>query len=431
VDANSFSVNVSKVKTDGISAINSNVVMTNPDKDGYDNTTFDAQVKHVFNANHQLSASLFSTHGESQYDTAYDALYNPTATTDRNSTRAALEKLSLASNDQLNELWHSKLNWARGIDDSRDYLNDVEDSRLKTVNDQLAWQNEFQLADAQHVNLAAEHLVQSVYSDTQYNQTRRDVNSLLGGYLGEYGAQQVQFNLRQDRYSDFGTANTGLLGYGWSFADKWRATASISNAFKAPTFNDLYYPGYSNPDLRPERSQNREIGLRYAIVGQSFKTTYFDNRIRDLIASDSTFTTVINVNQAHIYGQELSYSGELGNISLDANATWQNPRDTVTGQLLLRRAKQFANISVKQHIGAWEAGGELQYSGARQDVNISTSAPVTLPGYSVLDLNVRYQMDKTVIIKARIENLFNREYMLVDGYNTLGRTLFVGLSYQQ
>jgi len=436
VNDNSFSVNVGKVKTDGVSAINTSIATTNPDKDGYDNTTFNAQVKHAFNDYHQLSASLFSTRGDSQYDTVYDATFNPTATTDRNNTKAALEKLSLTSDDQLNAMWHSKLNWARGTDDSKDYLNDVEDFRFKTVNNQLAWQNELQLANMQRINLAAEHLVQSVASDPPpFTKTKRSVNSLLGGYVGEYGAQQVQFNLRQDRYSDFGTANTGLLGYGLSFADSWRATASISNAFKAPTFNDMYSPlvfGFvGNPNLRPERSQNKEVGLHYAANGQRVDAVYFDNRISDLIASNAAFTTVVNINQAQINGQELSYFGEFGDTHLKANATWQNPRDTATGQVLLRRAKQFANLAVTQHIGAWEAGGEWQYSGARQDVDINTFAPVTLPGYQVFNLNARYQVEKNLSVSARIDNLFNRDYLVVHGYNTLGRTLFVGLNYQQ
>ena len=436
VNDNSFSVNVGKVKTDGVSAINTSIATTNPDKDGYDNTTFNARVKHAFNDYHQLSASLFSTRGDSQYDTVYDATFNPTATTDRNNTKAALEKLSLTSDDQLNAMWYSKLNWARGTDDSKDYLNDVEDFRFKTVNNQLAWQNELQLANMQRINLAAEHLVQSVASDPPpFTKTKRSVNSLLGGYVGEYGAQQVQFNLRQDRYSDFGTANTGLLGYGLSFADSWRATASISNAFKAPTFNDMYSPlvfGFvGNPNLRPERSQNKEVGLHYAANGQRVDAVYFDNRISDLIASNAAFTTVVNINQAQINGQELSYFGEFGDTHLKANATWQNPRDTATGQVLLRRAKQFANLAVTQHIGAWEAGGEWQYSGARQDVDINTFAPVTLPGYQVFNLNARYQVEKNLSVSARIDNLFNRDYLVVHGYNTLGRTLFVGLNYQQ
>ena len=433
VNDNSFSVNVGKVKTDGVSAINTQIAPTaNPDKDGYDNTTFNAQVKHAFNDDHQLSASLFSTRGNSQYDNAFNL-----ATTDRNNTREAIQKLSLTSDNQLNTTWHSKLNWARGTDDSKDYLNDVEDSRFKTVNNQLAWQNELRLADTQRVNLAAEHLVQSVDSDTLFTQTRRSVNSLLGGYLGEYGAQQVQFNLRQDHYSDFGTANTGLLGYGLSFADNWRATASISNAFKAPTFNDLYYPlsfGYrGNPNLKPERSQNKEVGLHYASNGQRVDAVYFDNRISDLIASNATFTTVVNINQAQINGQELSYAGEFGNTHLKANATWQNPRDTATGQVLQKRAREFGNIAASHSFGAWNAGAELKYSGARPDVNCATfpCTNVSLLGYQLLSLTAGYQIDKNLKLSARVENLFNRDYSEAYSYNTLGRTLFVGLNYQQ
>ncbi|MEO8343124.1 MAG: TonB-dependent receptor plug domain-containing protein, partial [Gallionella sp.] len=119
VNDTSFSMNVGKVKTDGVSAINTSIATTNPDKDGYDNSTFEAQVKHAINADHQVSASWFSTHGDSQYDTVYDAFFNPTATTDANNTKAAIQKLSLTSDDQLNAMWHSKLNLARGTDDSR------------------------------------------------------------------------------------------------------------------------------------------------------------------------------------------------------------------------------------------------------------------------------------------------------------------------
>ncbi len=431
VEATSFSINVGNVKTDGISAINTQIAPTaNPDKDGYDNTTLDALVKHAINADHQLSASVFSTRGDSQYDNPFDA-----ATTDRNNTKAAIDKWSLSSDDQLSAMWHSKLKWAHGTDDSKDYLNGVQTSRFRTVNKQLAWQNELKIADTRHVNLALENLVQSVSSDTLFTRNSRNVNSLLGGYVAEYGPQQVQLNLRQDRYSDFGTTNTGLFGYGWSFAEGWRATASISNAFKAPTFNDMYYPlsfGYQgNPNLQPERSKNRELGLHYAANGQRLDAAYFDNRISDLIACNTACSTVININRAQIDGGELSYAGEYGDTHVTANFTRQNPRDTTTGLELLRRAKQLANLAMTQHFGAWEAGGEWQYSGQRKDSDINTYAPVTLPGYQVFNLNAHYQVEKSLSVSARIDNLFNLDYALVHGYNTLGRTVFVSLNYQQ
>ena len=291
------------------------------------------------------------------------------------------------------------------------------------------------------MTFAAEHLAQTIGSDTAYTQSARKVNSLLGGYVAEYGTQQVQLNLRQDRYSDFGTANTGLLGYGLSFADSWRATASISNAFKAPTFNDMFYPfqnygifgSYAgNPNLKPERSQNKEIGLHYSANGQRLDFVYFDNRIRDLIASNNLFAgSVININQAKITGQELNYAGELGSHHLAAHLTFQNPRDGLTGQILQRRAKEFGSASVSRDWNDWNAGVEMRYSGVRHDYDPVSFNAVTLPGYQLLNLTSRYQIEKNMHVSARVDNLFNRNYSEAYGYNTLGRSLFVGLTYQQ
>lgn len=427
----SFSVNAGRVKTDGVSAMNPSLMPgANPNNNGYDNNTVDAQIKHALNADHALSAAVFSTRGNVSYDNQYNTL-----TTDVNNTVENIDKVSLASDDQLSAMWHSQVRLAQGTDDSHTYLNGAETSRYQTQSNQLAWQNNLKIADGQRLSLSAETLGQSVTSNTLFTQTTRNVNSLLGGYTGEYGAQQVQLNVRQDNYSDFGTANTGLLGYGLSFADSWRATASVSNAFKAPTFDDMYWPlayGYQgNPNLKPERSQNQEIGLHYAANGQRVDAVYFDNRISDLIAITAAYTTMININQAQITGQELSYAGDFGNNHVKAGATFQDPRDTATGLLLPRRAKQFATIAASHDFDAWNMGAEVRYSGERQDTNPNTSTTVTLPGYSLLNLTSRYNIDKKLNVTARVDNLFNVNYSEVYGYNTLGRTVFVGLNYQQ
>ena len=329
VNDTSFSVNAGRVRTDGVSAMNPLLMpKANPNNNGYDNGTLDAQIKHALNADHALSASVFSTRGNISYDSAFGL------PTDLNDTVENLEKLSLASDDQLGAMWHSQVRLAQGIDDSHTYKNGAEVSRYQTQSNQLAWQNNLRVADGQQLSLSAEYLAQAVTSTVFFSQTSRTVNSALGGYTGEFGAQQIQLNVRQDNYSDFGTANTGLLGYGLSFADRWRATASISNAFKAPTFDDMYWPlqfGYQgNPNLKPERSQNKEVGLRYAANGQRVEAVYFDDRISDLIVYQ--FPSMVNINQAQITGQEFSYAGDFGDNHLNANATFQNPRDAATFQ---------------------------------------------------------------------------------------------------
>ena len=432
VNDTSFNVNVGKVKTNGVSAINTLLAPgANPNNNGYDNNTLNTQVSHTINGDHILTATLFSTRGNS----SFDATGFGTLSTDVNDALANIDKLSLASENQLGENWHSTVRLAQGTDDSRRYTNGIQTSRFKTRSNQLVWQNDIKLADHQHLTLAAEHLGQEVSSDTLFTQNSRKVNSLLAGYVGDYGLHQVQLNVRQDRYSDFGIADTGLLGYGLQFTDALRLTASLSSAFKAPTFNDLYYPptwGFAgNPNLKPEHSQNKELGLRYAADGQRFDAVYFDNRIRDLIAVNNTFTSMTNVGEARMDGIELSYAGDFGNSHLQANATFQNPRNAATGQVLLRRAKEFANISASHDFDILNMGVELHHSGARADGDINTFAPVAVASYQVVNLTAQYKVDKNLAVSARMDNLLNRDYMQVHGYNTPGRILFVGLSYQQ
>jgi len=419
-----FNVQVSRNKTAGVSAIKPNIVPTvNPDNDGYDNTSLSGNVSHAFNADNSLAASVFQSRGNVQFDNAFGA------TPDLDTGKSMLRKYSVASDNRLNSSWKSKLQLAQGTDDYQGYLNGVQSYYIKTNNRQISWQNTLTVNPSGSVLLGLENLSQHVTSDTAYTQTTRTVNSLFAGYTGNYDTHQAQVNIRQDRYSDFGIANTGLLGYAYAMSVAWRATASISTAYKAPTFNDLYYPVAwgGNPNLQPEHSRNAEIGMHYAADGQRFDAIYFDNRILDLIAGYPS----MNINQARINGLELTYAGKFGDTGVKATLTSQNPRDIKTGQVLLRRANKFANLGVMQQFGTWSVGGEWQYSGKREDYDINTFARTTLASYSLVNLTANYDISKQLKLSLRADNLFDKDYMLAHGYNTLGRTLFVGLNYQQ
>ncbi|MDP2804897.1 MAG: TonB-dependent receptor, partial [Gallionellaceae bacterium] len=375
VDQTSFSLNIGKVKTDGVSAMNTKLAPSaNPNSNGYDNNTFNSQIKYAFNIDHAVIASLFATRGDASFDSAYGA------STDLNNTRVNLDKRSLVFEDKFSEGWRSTVRFAQGVDESISYANSVLSSRFQTQNNQVAWQNNLSWSETQRLNMGVEYLGQVVASDTLFTKTTRNVNSALAGYVGDYGAQQVQLNFRQDNYSDFGSANTGLLGYGIEFTERWRATASVSNAFKAPTFNDLFYPGYANPNLKPERSQNQELGIHYSDNRHSVDVIYFDNRIRDLITLDSLTYIPYNMNQAQITGEELSYIGDFGNKQVKATATFQNPRNTTTGLLLSRRAREFASIAATHDFGDWSMGAGVRYSGERLD------GTHTLPSYHLVNL---------------------------------------------
>lgn len=434
-----FNVQVSKYKTDGVSAIKPSIVPNvNPDKDGYDNNSVSANVRHAFSDAHALSASLFDSNGTSQNDNAFGAK------ADVNSSKSRVRKMAVASNNQFGKDWTSKVQLSQGVDDIQSYLNGMPDvvqgAQFKTTSDLFLWQNTLRIGEKNALIVGLEKLKQQVVASTPFTRNSRTDDSLFAGYTGNYGAHQVQLNLRSDKYSDFGTANTWLLGYGFDATETWRLTASAATAFKAPTLNDMFYPfvdygfGYSyvgNPNLKPERSRNNELGAHYSREGQRLDVVYFDNRIHDLIVINNLpAATTINLNQARIDGMELAYNGQFGDTGLKLAATRQNPHDAKSGQELLRRAKSFSSVGITRQFGDVKVGGEWQHSGTRSDIDINTFARTTLAAYDVVNLTANYILNKHFDLSARVDNLFNRDYMLAHGYNTLGRSVFIGLSYR-
>jgi vitamin B12 transporter len=256
-----------------------------------------------------------------------------------------------------------------------------------------------------------------------YNRAARTQESARLGYTGEVGPHQLQLNVRQDSYSDFGSAATWLAGYGFRLSNAWRVSAMASTGFNAPTFNDLYFPFGGNAALKPERLKSTELGVQYAAEGHELRATLFNNRFTDLIANDPDFNR-INVGHARNRGIELAYTGRIGAAGLRADVTRQNPVDLDSGKQLLRRAKTVAHLALTHDAGPWQLGGALRYSGQRLD------SPKTLGGYAVLDLTASYAVTSAVKLFGRIDNLFDRDYETAFGYRQPARGVFVGVNWQ-
>jgi vitamin B12 transporter len=91
---------------------------------------------------------------------------------------------------------------------------------------------------------------EAVASNYVFTRDARTNRGVFAQWQRAFGAQSLQANVRQDDNSQFGGKTTGSVLWGWNFAKDLRVTASWGTAFRAPTFNDLYYPGFSNPKLR-------------------------------------------------------------------------------------------------------------------------------------------------------------------------------------
>jgi vitamin B12 transporter len=212
-----------------------------------------------------------------------------------------------------------------------------------------------------------------------------------------------------------------------------RLTASYGTAFRAPNSNELYSPGYGgyyagNPLLDPERSRSAEIGLDWQLDDHNRLDAHaFSTRVHDLIDfSGGDKFQAINIDHAAIDGLELTHAWRSGGASWTNALTVQDPRNEDTGAQLVRRPKdKFSSLLETPFGDAASAGVEFAWSGKRYDVG-----GLTLGSYALVNLRANYVISPSWRIGARLENLFDRDYELVHGYNTPGRSGYLTVTFE-
>jgi vitamin B12 transporter len=73
--------------------------------------------------------------------------------------------------------------------------------------------------------------------------------------------------------------------------------------------------------------------------------------------------------------------------------------------------------------------GELKISSNREDSNLSFTGRDLLPGYSTLNVGGTYALNKNLSFLLRINNLFDKQYSMANGFSTPGFNMFASLSY--
>jgi vitamin B12 transporter len=406
-------------ESDGFNAIfNPNNFSYNPDRDGYRNDNVSGSVAFRFAPEQEVSAQAFRSRLNAQFD-AGPGFDDRTITT--------VESYSIASRNRLAAFWTSELSAAETRDDSNSETS-VGPSRFRTRQRLYSWQNEL-LPGYGHLTVLAERREERIDSDAGFAVNSRNTNAVAAIYQLREGPQLAQASLRRDDSSQFGGRTTGTIAYGYAFTSALRATASYGTAFKTPTFNDLYFPGFSNPGLKPETARNAELALRYAGDAVSVGLVAYRNRVRDLIVfeCDADFNCAPqNVASATLEGVTAELGGRMGEFSAKASVDLQKPTDDSNGFLLPRRARRHTAVSLMQDAGPLHVGAEVIASSARFDDAANTRR---MGGYALLNLTAEYQFGNRWTLLARFDNAFDKHYELAADFNTVGASAFVGVRW--
>jgi vitamin B12 transporter len=418
-----YALNASHEEAAGFSSRKPGTFGYNPDHDGYERTSVGGQIDTELAQGHDLGLSLQRSRLDAEYDGS--ANFNDRLV-------QHLETYSLWSTNKLADNWTSRAQVSQSADKTENISAFA--GHFDTKQQQISWQNDVTVFADDLLQVILERRREEVDSSTDYPVRARATNSVATAYQLRRGAHLGSISVRNDDNSEFGSHTTGSIGYGYRITDALRANASYGTSFRAPTFNESFFPGYGVPANQPEKGRNAEIGLTYSAGDTQWNAVYFRNRITDLIVFAApcpvpgyAFGCAYNVNQAELTGISLGGSHTAGNLTYRASIDLQDPEDRTTGNTLARRAKKRGTFGIDYAAGASSAGVEVVLSGERFD-NASNTA--RLPGYGVTNLHASHDIARNWTVFARWNNVFDKNYELARGYATEGSGGFVGVRYQ-
>ncbi|NOS95390.1 MAG: TonB-dependent receptor [Methylotenera sp.] len=453
-----YGINVSSFDTDSFSAKRIRTGIDSDD-DGYRNLSTSAFLELELAKGHTWGLQFFESKGRNNFDSGYSNYGDQT-----------LQSYAFTSKNQFTDFWHSTFKLGIGVDDSDSHAkpnttktslnyNPTGISKFRTEQQQLTWQNDFNLPLGT-LTLAYDRLEQDGVANSgpklKYKKERNN-DSFLASYVADINKHAIQASLREDHNTQFGNYTTGGVGYGYRITPQWRATTSYGTAFKTPSLNQLYRPGFGDPALTPEKSENIEVGFAFNQAGLSASLAMFQNNIRNMLANAGPATATctsggscpINLGKAQIQGATLQASWQMNDdLILSGNITTQSPRvekskkDNEINQLLSRRGNRYGAISLLHTWGDLQWGAEVTGASTRYN---DLANQFKMSGYALVNLTANYRMTPEWKLEMRANNVLDKNYVLATtksaatilspnnpnnpDYNTAGSNLFVGLRY--
>lgn len=418
-----FSGQVSRLATQGFNscrgATSAGCFTDEPDDDGYRQLSGQLRAGYRFDNETEVDVHWLRSQGDVDFDGSF---LNQSETTN--------QVLGLGLHFVATDSWDVSLKAGRSWDDVDSFLQQEKRSEFNTERDTLSWQNDISVREDDLLTVGIDYLNDKISSSTAYPVTSRDNIGIFAQYLTGWGNNEWQLSLRHDDNEQFGQQVTGNISWGYHLSKTYQIVSAFGTAFKAPNFNELYYPSYSNPNLNPEKSRNVELGLYSNNPWGQWGINLFQTQIKDLIAYDTRVSAPNNIQRARIRGLELTASAQWQQWTVKTDVTLLDPvslNDNSDDTVLPRRAKQSLGLHIDRALNKVNLGSSIYAMGKRYDNMSNTDR---LAGYMRWDLRAGYQLSPAWQLQARINNVLDKSYETAKYYNQAGRGYFLNLTYQ-
>nr|WP_228550585.1 TonB-dependent receptor [Endozoicomonas sp. OPT23] len=435
VDKTKFFVGANLFETAGYNFSNKDGYISqkgaNLDDDAYRNKSINASLSHEYDFGLEVGVKASHRQGKNEFDNS---------TTDYYHQQFKASILSLHASLPINDLVTSRFDAGYSNNEATDYISGRKDDLFGTSRISASLLNDIFWADNQMLTAGVDYYKDKIDTTDKFeNKSGKKENSRYNYAAfvqnqSSFDSSDFLISLRSDKSEVYGSNLTGNVSFGIELPRNMRVIASYGKAFRAPTFNDLYFPkttypsGYKyvgNPDVKPEKADNYDLELRGKTGLFNWSAVLFENNIEDLIATEpgsDGFNTPTNINKAKIRGLELSLSVHIKEWTLNTSYSLVDPKDTETDKVLAKRAKQQFAFDADRAFGKLSVGGTLR---AQSDSYTNSSNTQELAGFATVDFRSAYKFDNELKVEVKLVNALDKSYQTAKGYTAEPRGTFV------
>jgi len=370
----SFSLNARGFKTDGIDAIRHT---TANDKDGYTNDSINARFDYRFNQTISFQSSFMNAQGNTQFDNCFNPdpnLVFPDSLSDDCDADFIQQTFSNTLKIAPDGIWDGQLLLGTSKDFSANFWESATNGTFETSRDDASFINNLQFSENQLLVLGTDYSNDTVNSSSLTTGTPTSRNNLgvFAAWNTNINKLNFELNARSDDNEQFNRHNTGSIAIGLKASENINTFISYGNAFKAPNFNQLYFPGFGSPTLKPEESDSLEVGLRGKHSRGNWSINIYQTEIDNLILAVNTGRDddgdgnpdfiATNISKSKITGAELVSNARIEKWDINTSLSYTDPVNKSgpnSGKQLVGRARETFSLTANRNFSNYNLGMSL------------------------------------------------------------------------
>ncbi|MCT7576081.1 TonB-dependent receptor [Aliarcobacter butzleri] len=406
---------VTRVDTDGFSAMTPRGEKAKKyEDDGYENTTANLKLGYNFDQNNRVSTSYEIIDTKVDYD-------NSPNSNDRAKTKTHLANVNY---ENKNDIAITNV-YANYTDITREYSYGNFDGSVKEygVKSTVPY-----LSETSFITIGTDY---KEFEHENNLDKKYDNKAIYITNTNKFFDDKTIFteSLRYDKYSDFHNKATGKVGVKQYIIDDLNLSSNYGTGYNVPTIYQLFEPAQDwgggpspvgNADLQPEKTKGYDVGLEY----KGFSITYFDTKVNNMIGYGNGYENI--EGDSKLKGTEIAYKNSVSeDIFLNLNYTNLSAKNA-DKEYLAKRAKDKVGFGVDYYgLKDFHFNINGEYIGTRYEKDDEKGA--STGNYTIWNAVVDYDINKTFSTYVKLDNMFNKDYQIVDGYATSQRAAFVGL----